>query len=211
MPGRSAGTRADVQFEAIRSGGSSTTDPGDQESRQGPEHTYRIRNRRTRYGTNGAGNMGRTAKELQCFFGADSYVTGKTPQKVFTSLRTTLRPATTIGRRWCYLLPQLLWEDAEIRYTHILPDAASCPGAAKNTIYPEAVTWFFLSYADPHTLVLAPDDFWQAVKADAETVKDFSYHLSEISELFGNIHQKGTLKKKLMTRLPKYLRRDANV
>lgn len=47
-------------------------------------NTYRLRDRRSTYGTKKARKMRWTAKDMKHSFGAESFFTGKTPHKTFT-------------------------------------------------------------------------------------------------------------------------------
>jgi len=176
--------------------------------------SYRLRDKRLRYGTKKAHRIGRTARDMKHSFGTGFHFTGKTPLKVFTRLRKLVKACNDNGvmeGMALYLIPHFLGGDAELQYGRALPDAGSRPGGTAITTYPEAINWFLQSYAEPHKLALAQHDFGQAVKADGESVEDFSHHLRELSELCGNIHQEGTMKQQLITGLPQHLRTDAHV
>lgn len=176
--------------------------------------SYRLRDKRARYGTKEARRIGLTARDMKHSFGTGSHFTGKTPLKVFTWLRKLVKACNDNGvmeGMALYLIPHFLGGDAELQYGRALPDAGSRPGGTAITTYPEAINWFLQSYAEPHKLALAQHDFGQAVKADGESVEDFSHHLRELSELCGNIHQEGTMKQQLITGLPQHLRTDAHV
>lgn len=78
------------------------------------------------------------------------------------------------------------------------------------TLYPEAVNWFLLSFAQPLTLALPQNDIWKGIKADGETVEDLSHHLRELWALCSKIEQEGTMKQQRITGLSDHLRMDAH-
>lgn len=109
------------------------------------------------------------------------------------------------------LLPHCLGGDAELLYTRALPDAAGRRGGAWRSTYPDAVNWFLLSYAEPHTLALAQPDSGKAAKVDGETVEAWCHHLLELSELSGKIQKTGTMKQQLIMGLFKHVCSGAHV
>lgn len=176
-------------------------------------HTYRLRNRSATYGIREARKMGRVARNMHSFAGFQSF-SGKEGLKVFTWLRKFVKVCDDNGvseGMALYLIPHFLSEDAELRYTRILPDSTSASDGSIVRSYPEAVNWFLETYAEPHTLALAQDRFSRATKEPEETIEAFAVRLRGLTELCGNVHTEGTMKQQLIQGLPEYLRTDAFV
>lgn len=176
-------------------------------------HTYRLRNRSATYGIREARKMGRVARNMHSFAGFQSF-SGKEGLKVFTWLRKFVKVCDDNGvseGMALYLIPHFLSEDAELRYTRILPDSTSASDGSIVRSYPEAVNWFLETYAEPHTLALAQDRFSRATKEPEETIEAFAVRLRGLTELCGNVHTEGTMKQQLIQGLPEYLRTNAFV
>lgn len=113
--------------------------------------TDQLRVQRSRYGTMEARKMGRTAKDMKHSFGAESYLSGKTPLQDLTWLHKFVKSCNdneVSEGMALYLIPDFLGGDKELRYARALPDTASRPGRAEITTYPEALNWLLLFNAD---------------------------------------------------------------
>ncbi|GAB0498658.1 hypothetical protein MMPV_010004, partial [Pyropia vietnamensis] len=176
--------------------------------------TYRLRNRRTTYGTAQARKMGRTTQNMRHSFGGHPPFSGKEPLKIFTWLRKLVKACddNDVSEGMAlYAIPHFLSGDAELRYTRELPDSGTAASWTAIQSYPHAVNWFLQTYAEPHTLALAQDKYSRATMEQNETIEAFSGRLRTLSDLCGNIHTEGTMKQQLIQGLPEYLRTDAFV
>jgi len=110
-----------------------------------------------------------------------------------------------------YLVPNFLAGDAEMRFTHNLPESGAGSGRGSLETFTEAVNWLLSTYAEPHALGVAQDRFSWATLADNEGVEAFATRLRTLAELCGNIHSEGTMKQQLIQGLAEYLRTEAFV
>ncbi|GAB0491624.1 hypothetical protein MMPV_002878 [Pyropia vietnamensis] len=176
--------------------------------------TYRLRNKKAKYGSAEARKMGRKTRDMKHSFAGYPPFSGKEPLRIFAWLRKFVKACNdndvTEGMA-LYAAPHFMTGDAEVRYTRVLPDSAGTASGAKVDSYPEAVNWLLLTYAEPHTLALAQDTFSRAIKEPDEPVEAFASRLRALSELCGNIHSEGTMKQQLIQGLPEYVRTDAFV
>ncbi|GAB0497145.1 hypothetical protein MMPV_008468 [Pyropia vietnamensis] len=176
--------------------------------------TYRLRNKKAKYGSAEARKMGRKTRDMKHSFAGHPPFSGKEPLRIFAWLRKFVKACNdndvTEGMA-LYAAPHFMTGDAEVRYTRVLPDSAGTASGAKVDSYPEAVNWLLLTYAEPHTLALAQDTFSRAIKEPDEPVEAFASRLRALSELCGNIHSEGTMKQQLIQGLPEYVRTDAFV
>ncbi|GAB0495567.1 hypothetical protein MMPV_006869 [Pyropia vietnamensis] len=176
--------------------------------------TYRLRNKKAKYGSAEARKMGRKTRDMKHSFAGYPPFRGKEPLRIFAWLRKFVKACNdndvTEGMA-LYAAPHFMTGDAEVRYTRVLPDSAGTASGAKVDSYPEAVNWLLLTYAEPHTLALAQDTFSRAIKEPDEPVEAFASRLRALSELCGNIHSEGTMKQQLIQGPPEYVRTDAFV
>jgi len=176
--------------------------------------TYRLRNRRAVYGASQARKMGWTAKNMKFSFGGTPVFNSKEPLKVFSWLRKFVEACddNEVSEGMAlYLIPNCLAGEAETRFTRNLPESDGRAGRESLSSFPEAVSWFPSTYAEPHALGLAQDKVSWATLADNESVDAFAGRLPALAELFGNIQSEGTMKQQLIQGLPDYLRTDAFV
>jgi len=176
--------------------------------------SYRLRNRHSTYGASQARKMGRTAKNMKFSFGGTPMFNGKEPLKVFSWLRKFVKACddnVVSEGMVLYVIPNFLAGDAEARFTRNLPGSDIGGGQRALGSFPAAVNWLLSTYAEPHALGLAQDNFCRATLVDNEGVDAFATRLRSLAELCGNIHSEGTMKQQLIQGLPEYLRTDAFV
>ncbi|GAB0498172.1 hypothetical protein MMPV_009513 [Pyropia vietnamensis] len=176
--------------------------------------TYRLRNKKAKYGSAEARKMGRKTRDMKHSFAGYPPFSGKEPLRIFAWLRKFVKANNdndVSEGMALYAAPHFMTGDAEVRYTRVLPDSAGTARGAKVDSYPEAINWLLSTYAEPHTLALAQETFSRAAKEPDEPVEAFASRLRALSELCGNIHSEGTMKQQLIQGLPEYVRTDAFV
>ncbi|GAB0497618.1 hypothetical protein MMPV_008953 [Pyropia vietnamensis] len=176
--------------------------------------TYRLRNKKAKYGSAEARKMGRKTRDMKHSFAGYPPFSGKEPLRIFAWLRKFVKACNdndVSEGMALYAAPHFMTGDAEVRYTRVLPDSAGTARGAKVDSYPEAINWLLSTYAEPHTLALAQETFSRAAKEPDEPVEAFASRLRALSELCGNIHSEGTMKQQLIQGLPEYIRTDAFV
>jgi len=176
--------------------------------------SYRLQNRHSTYGAWQARKMGRTAKNMKFSFGRTPMFNGKEPLQVFSWLRKFVKACDdndVSEGMGLYLIPNFLAGDAETRVTRNLPGSDIAGGRDSFGSSPAAVNWLLSTYAEPHALALAQDNFIRAALVDNAGVVAFAARLRSFAELCGNIHSEGTMKQQLIQGLPEYLRTDAFV
>jgi len=175
-------------------------------------HSYRLRTRGRSYGALQARKMGRTAKNMKFFFGGISLFDSTQPLLVLSWLRKFVKACDDKDMSEgmaLYLFPSFLSGDAEMCLTRNLPESRTGTSRGMLSTFPEAVKWLLSTYAEPHALGLAQDQFSRAKLAENEGVDAFATRLRTLAELCGNTHSEGTMKQQLIQGLPVYLRTDA--
>jgi len=176
--------------------------------------SYRLRNRHSTYGAWQARKMGRTDKNMKFSFGGTPLFNGKEPLKVFSWLRKFVKACNdneVSEGMGLHLILNFLAGDAEARFTRNLPGSDIGGGQRALGSFPAAVNWLLSTYAEPHALGLAQDNFIRATLVDYEGLDAFATRLRSLTELCGNIHFEGKMKQQLIQGLPEYLRTDAFV
>jgi len=176
--------------------------------------SYRLRNRHSTYGASQARKMGRTAKNMTCSFGGTPMFNGMEPLKVFSWLQKFIKACEdndVSEGMVLYLIPSFLAGDAVTQFTRNVPGSDIAGGRGSLGSFPAAVKSLLSTYAEPNSLGLAQKKLSRAALGDNEGVGAFSARLRSLSELCGNIHYEGSIKKQLIQGLPEYLRADAFV
>eukprot|EP00170_Pyropia_yezoensis_P000367 contig_2095_g368 len=155
--------------------------------------TYRLRNKKSTYGTRTARKMGKVARNMKHSFAGYALFISKEGFKVFTWLRKLVKACNDNGvseGMALYAIPHFLSGDAELQYKRALPDSTRASGGASITSFPEVINWFLETYAETHAQAMAQDKIQWATKKPDETIESFAFRLRGLSERCWNIHTK---------------------
>ena len=137
---------------------------------------------------------------------------GIKPAGLFSFLRRFVRAcndSNVLEGKALYLVGSFLTGAAATRFNKILPDTAGHIPGRTVVLFPEAVHWPLVNYADSITLNQAVSDVNRASLGTHEVPDAFAARLLDLGEACGNVYGEDPLEMAFIQGLPKHLQVDA--